>query len=87
MIKKKKNLLKKCIADGGFIVVCCCLRSEDPEEEDEPNDPTLSPETHTGNMEVGPQYCVVITPGESRGGGGLSHHCYMMIKQGTGPGP
>lgn len=27
-------------------------RSEDPEEEeDEPNDPTLSPETHTGNME------------------------------------
>lgn len=79
-------MLKKCIADGGFIVVCCCLRSEDPEEEDEPNDPTLSPETHTGNMEVGPQYRVVITPGESRGGG-LSHHCYMMIKQGTGPGP
>lgn len=61
-------MLKKCIADGGFIVVCCCLRSEDPEEEDEPNDPTLSPETHTGNMEVGPQYRVVITPGESRGG-------------------
>lgn len=46
------------------------LRSEEEEEEDEPNDPTLSPETHTGNMEVGPRYRVVITPGESRGGRG-----------------
>lgn len=46
------------------------IRSEEEEEEDEPNDPTLSPETHTGNMEVGPRYRVVITPGESRGGRG-----------------